>query len=149
MRRMAGWMLVPAAMVAPVPAIAQEAAVRALVERFEAARMAHDPAALATTLAPSFEEISPIGTVDGRDAVLGFYTPDRKTPAPPMTDDEVAVRTTGDTALVTLRKRFAIPGGPTRSIRVRYVAQRMRGRWLLLSAQYTPIPPARGAANGS
>jgi uncharacterized protein (TIGR02246 family) len=143
MMRMAGWMLAPAAMVVAVPAVAQDAAVRALVDRFEAARAAYDPAALATTLAPSFEEISPIGTVDGRDAVLGFYAPDKKTPAPPMTDDEVAVQTSGDTALVTLRKRFAIPGGPTRAIRVRYVAQRMRGRWQLLSAQYTPIPPAR------
>jgi len=125
------------------PAFAQDAAVRALVDCFQAARTAFDPATLATTLAPDFQEISPIGEVDTRAQVLGFYTPDKKTPAPPMTDDEVAVRLSGDTALVTQRTSFAIPGGPTRSIRARFVARRTGGKWLLVSAQYTPILPRR------
>jgi len=141
--RTAGSMMMMAGLVAAAPAAAQDAAVRGLVDRFEAARAAFDPAALAATLAPDFEEISPRGEVDARAQVIGFYAPDKKKPAPPMTDDEVAVRMLGDIALVTQRTSFTIPGGPTRSIRVRYVARRTGGRWLLASAQYTPIFPAR------
>jgi uncharacterized protein (TIGR02246 family) len=141
------WAGLAAAMVLAAPGAAQgateEAAVRQLVDRFEAARTAFDPAALAATLAPDFEEISPLGQVDARDAVLGFYQPDKKSPAPPLTSDETAVRVTGDTALVTRRTGFTIPNGPTRSIRVRYVARRTGRAWQLVSAQYTPMPSPR------
>ena len=115
----------------------------ALVERFDAARERHDPAALAATLAPDYEEISPIGDVDSRSEVLGFYAPELKRPAPVMAQDQIALRTTGDVTVVTLRKSFTPPGAAPRSVRVRYVAQRQARGWLLVSAQYTPIPPAR------
>jgi ketosteroid isomerase-like protein len=142
-------MVLAAAASVAAPAAAQEGPVRALVERFEAARVAFDPAALDATLAPEYEEVSPVGEVDSRAAVLGFYAADRKRPAPPMSSDETIVRMLGDTALVTARRSIAVPGGPVRSIRVRYVAQRAGGRWRLVSAQYTPIPPARDAGAGA
>ena len=143
-------MRIPSSIVAPVallaaasPAPAQDAAILALVDRFEEARLRFDPVALAATLAPDYEEISPVGTVDPRAAVLGFYAPAARRPGPAMTADETVVRARGDTALVTRRQSIALPGGTTRSIRVRYVARRHGGRWQLVSAQYTPIPPAR------
>jgi ketosteroid isomerase-like protein len=143
-------MRIPSSIVAPVAllaaasaASAQDAAILALVDRFEEARLRFDPVALAATLAPDYEEISPVGTVDPRAAVLGFYAPAARRPGPAMTADETVVRARGDTALVTRRQSIALPGGTTRSIRVRYVARRHGGRWQLVSAQYTPIPPAR------
>ncbi len=135
--------LAPVAMLAASPAPAQDTAILALVDRFEAVRLRYDPVALAATLAPDYEEISPVGTVDPRAAVLGFYAPAARRPAPAMTVDETIVYARGDTALVTRRQSIALPGGTTRSLRVRYVARRSGGSWLLVSAQYTPIPPAR------
>ena len=143
-------MRIPSSIVAPVAllaaasaASAQDAAILALVDRFEEARLRFDPVALAATLAPDYEEISPVGTVDPRAAVLGFYAPAARRPGPAMTADETVVRARGDTALVTRRQSIALPGGTTRSIRVRYVARRSGRRWQLVSAQYTPIPPPR------
>ncbi len=135
-----------AAMVITAPATAApkpSASVEALVDRFDAARAAFDPAALATTLADDYVEISPVGTVDSRAAVLGFYTPDHRNPAPAMRQDERVVRVTGSFATVTELKLLTLPGGSVRAIRVGYVARRAGGGWRLISAQYTPIPPAR------
>ena len=145
--RAISWAIAPVAMLAASPAaaqdrMAQDGAVQALVDRFEDARTRFDPVALAATLSPDYEEISPVGTVDPRAAVLGFYAPAARRPAPAMTADDTVVRTSGDMALVTRRQSLTLPGGVTRSIRVRYVARRTGGRWQLLSAQYTPIPPA-------
>lgn len=124
---------------APKPA----AAVDALIDRFDAARAAFDPTALAATLADDYVEISPVGTVDSRTEVLGFYTPDQRRPAPPLRQDERVVRLRGAVAFVTERKLLNLPNGITRTIRVGYVARRTTGGWRLVSAQYTPIPPAR------
>ncbi len=141
-RMIASVAMLAASPVAAQDRTAQDGAVQALVDRFEDARMRFDPVALAATLAPDYEEVSPIGTVDPRAAVLGFYAPAARRPAPAMTADDTVVRASGDMALVTRRQSFTLPGGVTRSIRVRYVARRAGGRWQLLSAQYTPIPPA-------
>ncbi|MDZ7282382.1 nuclear transport factor 2 family protein [Sphingomonas sanguinis] len=141
-----GWLCLTAAILPLSAASArpapQQSTPRALVERFEAARRDFDPATLATTLAPDFVEISPRGEVDPRDKVLGFYDPRLKHPAPPIESDEVTIRSVGDTALVTQRLSFTLPGATSRrSVRVLYVARRVGGGWQLLSAQYTPIPP--------
>ena len=132
------------AIVAPASAAPQPStAVEALVDRFDAARAAFDPAALAATLADDYVEISPVGTVDSRAAVLGFYTPDQRRPVPPMRHDERVVRMAGTAAFVTERKLLTLPDGTTRTIRIGYVARRVGNGWRLVSAQYTPIPPAR------
>ena len=107
------------------------------------ARQRFDPAALTATLAPDYEEISPVGDVDSRSEVLGFYAPEAKRPAPAMAQDQVAVRTAGDMAIVTLRKSFTPPGAAPRFVRVRYVARRQARDWLMVSAQYTPVAPPR------
>ncbi len=123
----------------------QDTAIRSLVERFEAARLQHDPASLMKTLAPNYEEISPIGEVDPRAKVLGFYAPELKRSAPPMRSDEVVIHSRGDVAIITMRKSFVLPGATPRSVRVRYVAQRSAGAWQMVSAQYTPIPIAKSS----
>lgn len=121
--------------------------VERLVERFNAARAGFDSAALAATLAPDYEEISPIGDVDDRAKVLGFYRPQDRKPAPAMQSSEREVVLHGTAAIETERLSFTVqrPDGTsvTRAIRVRYVAWRMADGWKLVSAQYTPIPPAR------
>ncbi|WP_395945572.1 nuclear transport factor 2 family protein [Brevundimonas sp.] len=115
---------------------------RALVDRFDAARRAFDPVALAATLAPGYEEISPVGAVDSREEVLGFYAPGLRRSAPPMIREEVVVRSFDDVATLTSRTSFAVPGVAARRwIRVRYVAHRVGGGWRLISTQYTAIPP--------
>lgn len=127
------------AVAAPKPA----AVVEALVDRFDAARAAFDPTALAATLADDYVEISPVGTVDSRAEVLGFYAPDHRNPVPPMRQDERVVRVTGGFASVTERKLLTLPNGTVRAIRVGYVARRAGDGWRMVSAQYTPIPTAR------
>lgn len=122
---------------------AQNLEVQSLIDRFETARIRHDTATLTKTLAADYEEISPIGEVDAREKVLGFYAPELKRPAPAMTSEPLVIRSRGDVAVITTRKSFTLPGGTTRSVRVRYVAERAASRWLLISAQYTPIPPAK------
>lgn len=137
------WAIGPMALSIASIASAQNIDVQSLVDRFEAARIQYDPAALTNTLAADYEEISPVGEVDTREKVLGFYTPESKRPVPAMTTEPLVIRSHGDIAVITTRKSFTFPGGAARSVRVRYVAQRTAGRWLLVSAQYTPIPPAK------
>lgn len=133
----------PLALSIATTASAQNLEVQSLIERFDAARIQHDPAALTKTLAADYEEISPIGEVDAREKVLGFYTAELKQPAPAMTSEPLVIRSHGNVAVITTRKSFTIPGGQVRAVRVRYVAERAAGRWLLVSAQYTPMPPAK------
>ncbi|MGW8141198.1 hypothetical protein [Sphingomonas zeae] len=59
----AGLVAVAGAGMMPLAA-AQDVPLRALVERFENARTQFDAAALGSTLAPDYEEISPVGDVD-------------------------------------------------------------------------------------
>lgn len=137
------WVTIPMALSIASTASAQNVEVQSLVDRFEAARLQHDPAALTKTLAADYEEISPVGEVDAREKVLGFYAPELKRPAPAMTSEPLVIRSRGDVAVITTRKSFTFPGAAPRSVRVRYVAERAAGGWLLVSAQYTPIPPAK------
>lgn len=122
---------------------APEAGLRTLVERFETARTRFDPAALDRTLAPDYEEISPVGDVDTRDKVLGYYAPEAKRPAPPMVGTDIVAHAQGPIGIVTARRTISLPNGTTRSVRVRYVARKAQGDWRLVSAQYTPMPPAK------
>ncbi|MCI1141883.1 nuclear transport factor 2 family protein [Sphingomonas sp. WKB10] len=123
------------------------AAIERLVERFNTARTDFDAAALADTLAPEYQEISPVGDVDDRAKVLGFYRPEDRRPAPPMQSSERQIVVRGATGIETERRTITMtrPDGTTvtRSIRVRYVAMRAPNGWKLVSAQYTPIPPAK------
>lgn len=128
---------------------ASDGAVTALVEAFSDARDHFNAPALDRLLAPDYIEVSPRGEIDRRPAVLGFYTADKAKAVPKMTRAVQDVRVHGDTAIVIGSVSFSIPapgGGTTeRTVRVTYVEQRIGGRWLMASTQYTGVPPAKSA----
>ena len=121
-----------------------------LVTQFVAAQTAFDAKALDRLLARDYLEVSPLGEVDPRDKVLGFYDPAQKPPASVMTTtanvDEVSVREHGDTAIVVARFNYAMTSKgeamPPRSIRATLVCLREVGAWRVASAQYTSIRPS-------
>jgi ketosteroid isomerase-like protein len=125
------------ALIAAAPAVAatpQATSPADVVSSFIAAQRGFDRPALERLTAPDYVEISPIGEVDPREKMLGFYTPDKRQPTPEIVTTERDVRVHGDTALVTARLSI----GP-RAMRGVYVARRDAGVWRLISAQFTPI----------
>ena len=96
-------------------------------------------------LAPEYVEISPLGEVDPRAKVLGFYAPDKKAAAgtvPHLTLDEISTRVFGDTAVSIARVRFTPPGATEPAgagMRVVFVLRASGGQWRVVSSQYTPI----------
>jgi hypothetical protein len=149
--RMAAWMRFAAAiaLAAPCSVAAQgaeptEAAVERLVRSFLAAQRDREVAALRRLTAPGYQEVSPIGDVDQREAMIGFYAPAPVKIAPRIEPSEFVIRRIGDTAIATVRLTFALPPPrPGGAMRVTYVAGLHDGHWLLDAVQYTPI---RGAA---
>jgi hypothetical protein len=145
------WMLVAVSAVVltiGVPATAQTVETNTTMlaqqaEAFVRVRDAFDQAALTAMMAPEYQEISPIGEVDSRERVIGFYAPDKKTPAPPMTITETVARPVGALGLVTMRITYAMPGKDgriqTRALRAGFVARRIGSEWRFVSAQFTPI----------
>lgn len=116
-----------------------------LVQRFTAAQTAMDVPTLAALTADNYVEISPLGEVDPRDKMLGFYKKDDKRPAlPAVTIDEITTRQFGDTAVVTAKLSFTrtVEGqSRTFSMRSGFVAAKTGGSWKLVSSQYTPMRP--------
>jgi len=126
-----------------------EASVLATVQAFSDARARFDSAALGRLLTPDYVEVSPRGEIDRRSEVLGFYTPDKASPAPPMTYRVQDVRRFGDTAIVIGDVEYTIPT-PTgekvkRTVRATYVERRVGGRWLIASSQFTGVAPPQPA----
>lgn len=143
-------LLLPIALIGSTTARGEPAAdepVLALVRAFSQARATFDAHALDALLTPDYVEVSPVGEVDRRAAVLGFYAPDRKSPTPPMTLAVQDVRRYADTAIVIGSVSFPTPGpngvAVTREMRVTYVQRRVAKRWLMASAQYTGVRPTR------
>ena len=133
--------------VAPVYAADAANPLTELVQRFTAAQTAMDVPQLAALTADNYVEISPLGDVDPRDKMLGFYKKDdKRPPLPAVALDEVTTRQFGDTAVVTAKLSFTrTVGGQARSVSMRagYVAVKTGGSWKLVSSQYTPMrPPA-------
>ncbi len=127
------------------PAAAQTDA-QALAQRAEAfvrVRNAFDQAAMTAMMAPDYQEISPVGEVDSRERVIGFYAADKKQPAPPMTISETVARPAGQIGAVTMRIAYAMPGKDgqvqTRAMRVGFVARKVGGAWQFVTVQFTPI----------
>jgi uncharacterized protein (TIGR02246 family) len=120
-----------------------DAEILALVSAFSEARATFDAKALDTLLAPDYVEVSPRGEVDRREAVLGFYAPEKATKVPPMTLSTQDVRRYGDTAIVIGSVEYTLPGpggaAVTRTVRVTYVERWVAGRWLMTVAQYTGV----------
>ncbi len=119
--------------VSATPANTPEAAARQYLE----AERAFDVVALESAITPGFVEISPLGEIDEHDRVLSFYSPDKKSEAPPTEVGAYQTRTNDDTAIVTTTLSFVIQG-QTRTLTVGMTATRTATGWKLASAQYTP-----------
>ncbi|MDF3982215.1 nuclear transport factor 2 family protein [Luteibacter sp. PPL201] len=128
-------------------AMAGEASPEAAVTRYVKAEGAFDLAALKAVLAPGFVEISPRGEVDEHDAVLSFYAPEKKTPAPPLSVIDLKARTQGDAAVVTATLVLTLAPGQERRMTLGATAVRAADGWQLRSAQYTPVPPRPAPAH--
>ena len=131
---------------APVAAQSVEVDIQKLGQRAEAfvqVRNQFDQAAMMAMMAPEYQEVSPVGEVDSRERVIGFYAPDKKSAAPPMTITETVARPAGTIGVVTMRIAYTMPGKDgqmqTRALRAGFVAQRIKGDWQFVSLQFTPI----------
>ena len=130
----------------PVAAQSVEVDTQKLGQRAEAfvrVRNQFDQAAMIAMMAPEYQEVSPVGEVDSRERVIGFYAPDKKSAAPPMTITETVARPAGTIGVVTMRIAYTMPGKDgqmqTRALRAGFVAQRIKGDWQFVSLQFTPI----------
>lgn len=133
--------------------IKDERELTALVKQMAEAQSKFDPATLDKIYTSDFIEISPVGEVDPRDKVLGFYKPEAKPPAdmtPTVTSDEFLMRTYNNFAVVIARLTYAGGNAPAArppfSIRVTLVCRKEKGGWKIASSQYTGIRPPRPAA---
>jgi uncharacterized protein (TIGR02246 family) len=115
------------------------------VEEFTRAQQTFDAGKLARLTTSDYLEISPVGEVDSREKMLGFYAPDKKTAAPELAISDVTVRTFGDSGVLIARIAYMAqpPGQPVRTMELRasFVAHRVRGDWKIASTQYTGIRP--------
>jgi uncharacterized protein (TIGR02246 family) len=130
--------------------IKDERELTALVKQMAEAQSKFDPATLDKIYTSDFIEISPVGEVDPRDKVLGFYKPEAKPPAdmtPTVTSDEFLIRTYNNFAVVIARLTYAVGNAPAArppfSIRVTLVCRKEKGGWKIASSQYTGIRPPR------
>jgi uncharacterized protein (TIGR02246 family) len=120
-----------------------------LVRQLAGAQKNYDAAKLDEILAPDYVEISPAGEVDSRAKVLSFYAPEKKSARQgelvSYELDEITSRIYGDTAIVVARLPFTMktPDGQTmsRALRCTFVCRKARGKWRIVSAQYTGIRP--------
>lgn len=113
-----------------------------LVQRFTQAQHDFDLPTLKSLTAENYVEVSPVGEVDPRDKMLGFYAPDKKSEAPPLTLSDLTVRVFGESAAVIAKISYDIPGHPM-EIRGTFMAHHEASGWKLVSIQYTGIRPPR------
>ena len=142
-------------LLAPLLAAASDRTETLLLEQANAlvnAQMAFDQPTLERLLAPGYLEVSPVGDVDTRDDVIGFYSAEAKAksatgPMPTSARlDEVHVATHDDAATLIARELIRMPVGDGSSrdiaMRVQFQFRRVNGQWRLATTQYTGIRPA-------
>jgi uncharacterized protein (TIGR02246 family) len=125
----------------------QAAALRSLVQKMADAQANYDPKTLDEVFASDYVEVSPVGEVDDRAKVIGFYKPESKPPADKMSltiaAKDFSIRDYGKYAIVIVRFEYLIVSGgkpsPPRSIRSTIVCRKEKDVWKIASAQYTGI----------
>ena len=129
--------------------------VTAQTRRYFEAVGRNDAATLENLLAQDYVEVSPLGQVDKRAQVIGFYLVAARAQsgqASELTDvgvDELSVRVYGDVAVAVVGESFklSVAGKPvTRPMRSTLVWHRVGGAWKLVSAHHTTVRPPIGAA---
>ncbi len=118
------------------------AAVISLTGKFLEAQRNFDLPAIRAMTAENYVEVSPAGELDSREKMLGFYAPDKKTQAPPMTVENELTRVFGDVAIQTVKLTYTMGEARKMSLRATLVAHKRGGEWKMVSAQYTGIRPA-------
>ena len=116
---------------------------------FEAVRR-NDASAIERLLASDYIEVSPLGQVDKRAQVLGFYrvaaaaqTGQSSGPGKVVVD-ELGVRTYGDVAVAVVGESFklSVAGKPVaRPMRSTLVWHQSGGSWKLVSSHHTMVRP--------
>lgn len=130
------------------PAPADE--VTAQTRRYFTAVMRNDAVDLEKLLAADYVEVSPLGQVDKRAQVIGFYAvAGRAQTGQPseLTDvvvDDLVVNVYGDVAVVVAGESFkmSVAGKPVaRAMRSTLVWNKRPGGWLLVASHHTAIRP--------
>lgn len=115
----------------------------ALITQYAQAQRSFDLGGLKDATAETFIEVSPIGEVDPREKMLGFYASGKKSPGPTLNIEYQNTRIYGDTVVVLARMTYSMkgPDGQERqqALQASFVAYRLQDKWKLISAQYTPI----------
>lgn len=123
------------------------------VRQFLSAETRFDPAAMAPFLAADYTEISPVGDLDSRNAVLSFYAPEHRISVTLSAPERLAVHNEAASSVVCFRLifRFRPPGQKEDTPLVeRVMIGSFTGRlrkndrgdaWQIVHAQYTPIRP--------
>ena len=117
-----------------------------LVQAYAEAQRDFEPSKIDAIVTRDFYEVSPIGEVDPREKVLGFYLPANKRETPTMEVSEPSIQVFGNTGTILVKlsgtstvnaekRNFAFRAG--------YVAVNEGGKWKLASAQYTGIRPPK------
>jgi len=118
-----------------------------LVESFSQAQRTFDVAALASLTTDDYVEVSPLGEVDPREKMLGFYAPEHKVDAPEMVIEDTRVRVYGDTGVVLAKLSYSMKGideqRHTSELRGTFVARKTPDGWKLASSSFTPIRPQK------
>jgi hypothetical protein len=114
-----------------------------LVEKQIHAQLAFDADMLEKILDDSYFEVSPVGEIDSKNKVLGFYSNENKKPSPEASLQNVNVRVYQQFAVVIAELVFnvVLPNGKNNTFT-------MTGSWVItafekdpviVSAQYTPM----------
>jgi ketosteroid isomerase-like protein len=116
---------------------------------FEAVRR-NDAATLESLLAVDYIEVSPLGQVDKRAQVIGFYRvaagaqTGQASEVTEVAVDELSVRIYGDVAVAVVGESFKmnVAGKPVaRPMRSTLVWQRAGGAWKIVSSHHTTVRP--------
>ncbi len=117
-----------------------------LVQSYTEAQRDFEPSKIDAIVTRDFYEVSPLGEVDPREKVLGFYLPANKRAAPTMEVSEPAVQMFGNTGTVVVKLSGSVTVNAEKrnfALRAGYVAVNEGGKWKLASAQYTGIRPTK------
>lgn len=142
-------LLLPGEVRAQTAAGTAERELQAVVQELAEAQRTFDQKTMERLLADDYMEVSPVGDVDTRAEVLGFYAPEARGKGPQPSSvvlDEPNIRVYGDHAVVIVRETINIEAnGAKRAVTMRVTAQlrKQAGAWRIASVQYTPIPPPR------
>ena len=125
-------------------------AVSAEIRRYFEAVKRNDAVVLEGLLAQDYVEVSPLGQLDKRAQVIGFYRVAAKAQTgqssalAEVAVDELSVRVYGDVAVAVAGESFKMSGAGTpvvRPMRSTLVWHKAGGAWRLVSAHHTTVRP--------